>query len=473
MSLLAYISNNHHYNYQNSTSPAHSLSGCGPPSNSSYSASYSQSQYRHGQKGVHPIAKVLHWEEARRGSTSLVDRPRQFSSDSGSNFDRTLKFSIPQMADELRYAADGQYEQRVQQQQLHDPAGLGQFPGKYTTWSTSRAWDVALMTSRVDNEEDISPTRLPSIQTLLTTAPTSASGAPATSEKGNTSSVYIAPSGSSTTSVSEGLTRSSISSSTSSKSTSSAPARLSPAMTTTPTPQSGYIVASGSTPQAHPERMPQHTSVASSAAIAAAAALQMPTTIYPQQQFIYPGPPGGMPAPQIHPPPLPHYMAAHQPYYMPSAPAGQGPYPPANLYAGLQPHPGLGPQYPPLRPMQLSPGMPLPMVPGGAGMPAAQTHLAPLKPKRKRATQQQVNRLNEVFQQTFFPSTEQRLELSRELGMTPRTVQIWFQNRRQGWRAESRRSSGGQEAQGQRLHQEQQPGDVPGEGIDGEYDVSE
>ncbi|KAK9355301.1 hypothetical protein V1523DRAFT_394689 [Lipomyces doorenjongii] len=454
MSLLAYISNSHHYNYHNSASPAHSLSACGSPSNSSYSASYSQSQFRHDQIGVHPFAKVLHREEVRRGGTSLVNTSRPFSSDSGSNSDRTLKFSIPQMADDLRYAADGEYEQRVPQQQLHDPAGLGQFP---------------------DNEDDISPTRLPSIQALLTTTSTSASGAPATSETGNPSNVYTGPAGSSTTSATEGLTRSSISSSTSSKSTSSAPARLSPSMTTTTTtrtPQSGYIVASGSSSQAHPpERMP-HTSGVSSAAIAAAAALQMPTTVYQQQQFMYPGPPPGMPAPQLHPPPLPHYMAAPQPYYMPSAPAAQGAYPPANPYAGLHPHPGLAPQYPPLRPMQLAPGMPLPIVPAGAGMPAAQTHLAPLKPKRKRATQQQVNRLNEVFQQTFFPSTEQRLELSRELGMTPRTVQIWFQNRRQGWRAESRRSSGGQEAHGQRLHQ--QPGDVPGEDIiEGEDDVSE
>ncbi|KAK9372053.1 uncharacterized protein V1513DRAFT_453564 [Lipomyces chichibuensis] len=438
MSLLAYISNSHHYNYQNYPSPTLSLSACGgSPSNNS--SSTSQSQHRHYQKGVHPIAKVLHREEVRRGSTSLV------SSNSGSNSDRTLKFSIPQMAEELRYTGGGGHyeQQRVQQQQLHDPAGLGQFP---------------------ENEEDISPTRLPSIQTLLTSAPTSASGVPAPS--GSTSS---------STSVTEGITRSSISSSTSSKSTSSAPAQLSPAMATitttttrrTPTPQSGYIVASGSTPQAHLERMP-HTS----AAVAAAAALQMPTTVYPQQQFIYPGPPQGMSAPHIHPPPLPHYMAAPQPYYMSSAQAPQGAYPPANPYAGLQPHPGLPPQYPPLRPMQLAPGMPLPIVSAGPGMPAAQTHLAPLKPKRKRATQQQVNRLNEVFQQTFFPSTEQRLELSRELGMTPRTVQIWFQNRRQGWRAESRRSSGGQDAQGHRLHQ-QQPGDLPGEGIDGEYDVSE
>ncbi|KAK9389094.1 hypothetical protein V1515DRAFT_335212 [Lipomyces mesembrius] len=439
MSLLAYISNSHNYNYQTSASPALSLSACGSPSNSSYGASYSQSQHRHDPKGVHPIAKVLHREEARRGSTSLVHTSRPFSSDSGSNSDRTLKFCIPQMADELRYAADGQYEQRVPQQQLHDPAGLGQFP---------------------DNEEDISPTRLPSIQALLTTASTSASGSPATSETGKASNLYTAPSGSSTASATEGLTRSSISSSTSSKSTSSAPARLSPAMTTTTrTLQSGYILAPGSTSQAQPPLRMPHTSGVSSAAIAAAAALQMPTTVYPQQQFMYPGPPPGMPAPQIHPPPLPHYMAAPQPYYMPSAQAGHGAYPPAHPYAGL------APQYPPLHSMQLAPGMSFPIV------PAAQTHLAPLKPKRKRATQQQVNRLNEVFQQTFFPSTEQRLELSRELGMTPRTVQIWFQNRRQGWRAESRRSSGGQEGHDQRLHQ--QPGDVPGEDIDVEDDVSE
>ena len=64
----------------------------------------------------------------------------------------------------------------------------------------------------------------------------------------------------------------------------------------------------------------------------------------------------------------------------------------------------------------------------------------PVKPKRKRATSQQVNKLNEVFEQTFFPSSEVRLNLAMELGMTPRTVQIWFQNKRQGWRSEHNKS---------------------------------
>ncbi|KAK9458053.1 hypothetical protein V1511DRAFT_485342 [Dipodascopsis uninucleata] len=76
--------------------------------------------------------------------------------------------------------------------------------------------------------------------------------------------------------------------------------------------------------------------------------------------------------------------------------------------------------------------------PGMGVVPPPPLHL---KPKRRRASQQQVNRLNEVFRDCIFPSTERRLELSRELGMTPRTVQIWFQNRRQGWRAERRRQN--------------------------------
>ncbi|KAG5370451.1 Homeobox-leucine zipper protein [Yarrowia sp. E02] len=61
------------------------------------------------------------------------------------------------------------------------------------------------------------------------------------------------------------------------------------------------------------------------------------------------------------------------------------------------------------------------------------------KPKRRRATSYQVARLNEVFEQTFFPSSEQRLDLAKELNMTPRIVQIWFQNKRQGWKSEHKR----------------------------------
>lgn len=60
------------------------------------------------------------------------------------------------------------------------------------------------------------------------------------------------------------------------------------------------------------------------------------------------------------------------------------------------------------------------------------------KVKRKRATPFQVSVLNRVFNQTSFPSTELRLELSKQLGMSPRTVQIWFQNKRQSIRNRER-----------------------------------
>lgn len=59
-----------------------------------------------------------------------------------------------------------------------------------------------------------------------------------------------------------------------------------------------------------------------------------------------------------------------------------------------------------------------------------------LKAKRKRASPQQLGLLNNIFEKTFFPSTELRNALGKELAMTSRTVQIWFQNRRQAWRSQ-------------------------------------
>ncbi|KAI8999618.1 hypothetical protein BC832DRAFT_541712 [Gaertneriomyces semiglobifer] len=58
-----------------------------------------------------------------------------------------------------------------------------------------------------------------------------------------------------------------------------------------------------------------------------------------------------------------------------------------------------------------------------------------VKTKRKRATPEQLAVLNSVFAQTLFPSTAARRHLAIQLGMTPRAVQIWFQNKRQNWRA--------------------------------------
>lgn len=57
-----------------------------------------------------------------------------------------------------------------------------------------------------------------------------------------------------------------------------------------------------------------------------------------------------------------------------------------------------------------------------------------VKPKRKRASSAQLAALRQVFQQTPFPSTEMRRRLAKSLGMTVRSVQIWFQNQRQSAR---------------------------------------
>ncbi|CEP10951.1 hypothetical protein [Parasitella parasitica] len=65
----------------------------------------------------------------------------------------------------------------------------------------------------------------------------------------------------------------------------------------------------------------------------------------------------------------------------------------------------------------------------------------PLKAKRRRASSRQVDVLNKVFERTFFPSTQLRTELGRQLGMSPRTVQIWFQNKRQAIRTRERSNS--------------------------------
>lgn len=69
----------------------------------------------------------------------------------------------------------------------------------------------------------------------------------------------------------------------------------------------------------------------------------------------------------------------------------------------------------------------------------------PLKAKRRRASSKQLHVLNKVFERTFFPSTQLRAELGRQLGMSPRTVQIWFQNKRQAIRTRERTSSSSRE----------------------------
>lgn len=61
----------------------------------------------------------------------------------------------------------------------------------------------------------------------------------------------------------------------------------------------------------------------------------------------------------------------------------------------------------------------------------SQTNVLHLRPKRRRASTCQVAVLNAVFAHTYFPSTDLRERLGRQLGMSARSVQIWFQNKRQ------------------------------------------
>lgn len=56
------------------------------------------------------------------------------------------------------------------------------------------------------------------------------------------------------------------------------------------------------------------------------------------------------------------------------------------------------------------------------------------KAKRKRASPWQTQILERVFAQTAFPTSSLRAELGFELGMTSRSIQIWFQNKRQAVR---------------------------------------
>lgn len=55
-----------------------------------------------------------------------------------------------------------------------------------------------------------------------------------------------------------------------------------------------------------------------------------------------------------------------------------------------------------------------------------------LKPLRKRIGEYQINELQKLFNSGIrFPDKNLRGFLGEKLALTPRTIQIWFQNRRQ------------------------------------------
>ncbi|KAJ2686829.1 hypothetical protein IWW39_003368 [Coemansia spiralis] len=65
---------------------------------------------------------------------------------------------------------------------------------------------------------------------------------------------------------------------------------------------------------------------------------------------------------------------------------------------------------------------------GGEGSPDPSSDA--YNKKRHRLRPEQTRRLLEIFEKTNKPDSEMRKVLGKQLDMTPRTVQIWFQNRR-------------------------------------------
>lgn len=70
--------------------------------------------------------------------------------------------------------------------------------------------------------------------------------------------------------------------------------------------------------------------------------------------------------------------------------------------------------------------------------------------KRKRTvlTVKQHKVLAKFFEACAFPDSEQRISLGKTLNMTPRTVQIWFQNQRQKIRNQYSDSKSSQHSEG-------------------------
>lgn len=60
-----------------------------------------------------------------------------------------------------------------------------------------------------------------------------------------------------------------------------------------------------------------------------------------------------------------------------------------------------------------------------------------IKPKRKRASPWQISVLQRAYLTNPFPSSAERRFLAERLHMSPRAVQIWFQNRRQSVKREN------------------------------------
>ncbi|KDN39632.1 hypothetical protein RSAG8_08660, partial [Rhizoctonia solani AG-8 WAC10335] len=66
---------------------------------------------------------------------------------------------------------------------------------------------------------------------------------------------------------------------------------------------------------------------------------------------------------------------------------------------------------------------------------------APKKRTRTLMTPDQLTALHRLLSQTRFPTTEQREQCGREIGLSARRVQVWFQNQRQKSKAQQQANS--------------------------------
>lgn len=55
--------------------------------------------------------------------------------------------------------------------------------------------------------------------------------------------------------------------------------------------------------------------------------------------------------------------------------------------------------------------------------------------KKKRLTSDQLDSLERSFQEEIKLDPDRKMKLSRELGLQPRQIAVWFQNRRARWKA--------------------------------------
>jgi hypothetical protein len=51
--------------------------------------------------------------------------------------------------------------------------------------------------------------------------------------------------------------------------------------------------------------------------------------------------------------------------------------------------------------------------------------------RRKKFNKVQLKFLNEIFNESIYPSTKKRYEIANLFKRSPRCIQIWFQNKRQ------------------------------------------